>query len=319
MHCSPSTSATWLVHPSRVCNATLFAQRPLARGVSLLLMFATALPSQASAAQALAAAPAGDEALPTVTDEPEPPKGENVRDDDSLARAMDAFARGSENYNKAEYQAALSDFREAATLYASPDFQYNIALCYEKLDKPEEAIGAFETYLKTKKDIPDRANVEDRIRRLRTMLETGEMPPPATKPDETPPPAVQKNTWRPFIISGATLTALGAAVALGGGIGLGIAAKGKSDDLDDALDPGTSDPITFDEASDLESDGKRLELGQIVIVAVGGAVALTGVALLAVGLSRKSKAKAGNKAAAHLRFSPGWTRGGAGLSLAGRF
>lgn len=274
--------------------------------------FCSALPQVA-----WAGAPAGDAVEPEPAGEPEAPASGEVRDDDQLARAMDAFARGSENYNKADYQAALSDFLEAATLYASPDFQYNIALCYEKLDKPEEAIAAFETYLKTKKDIPDRANVEDRIRRLREMIATGRKPDDTSKP--APPPVAPAKPFRPFIISGAALTAVGAAVALGGGIGLGLAAKGKSDDLEAALDPGTDDPLTFDQASDLEADGKRLELGQIVVVAVGGAVAITGVALLAIGLSRKKKAAAGNAAAARLRVSPGWTRGGAGLSLAGRF
>jgi tetratricopeptide (TPR) repeat protein len=258
-------------------------------------------------------------ALPTVNDEPEAPPDAASTDADDRQRAMNAFHRGSESYNRADYQAALSDFLEAATLYASPDFQYNIGLCYEKLDKPEEAIAAFQTYLKTKRDVPDRANVEDRIARLREELErraNAPAPKPEPQPDGAPkqPP---RDRSKPLVIAGAALTALGAAVALGGGIGLGLAAKRRSDDLDAVQTGGNPDDLTFGEAGDLEDEGKRLELGQLVTVAVGGAIALAGVALLAVGLSRRKQAKSG--AGPRAALAPSFGRTAVGLSIAGRF
>lgn len=257
--------------------------------------------------------PAG--ALPTVNDEPEAPPDATSMDADDRQRAMDAFHRASDSYNRADYQAALSDFLEAATLYASPDFQYNIGLCYEKLNKPEEAIAAFVTYLKTKRDVPDRANVEDRIARLREELERrANAPAPKSEPDGAPKPAPRDRS-KPLVIAGAAITALGAAVALGGGIGLGLAAKRRSDDLDAAQTGGNPDDLTFGEAGDLEDEGKRLELGQLVTVAVGGAVGLAGIALLAVGLSRRKQAKPGPKAA----LAPNFGRTAVGLSISGRF
>jgi tetratricopeptide (TPR) repeat protein len=257
--------------------------------------------------------PAG--ALPTVNDEPEAPPDAGSMDSDDRQRAMDAFHRASDSYNRADYQAALSDFLEAATLYASPDFQYNIGLCYEKLNKPEEAIAAFETYLKTKRDVPDRANVEDRIARLREELERrANAPAPKPEPDGAPKPAPRDRS-KPLVIAGAALTAVGAAVALGGGIGLGLAAKRRSDDLDAVQTGGNPDELTFGEAGDLEDEGKRLELGQLVTVAVGGAIGLAGIALLAVGLSRRRQAKSGPKAA----LTPNFGRTAVGLSISGRF
>lgn len=260
--------------------------------------------------------------LPGVTDEPDAPSESSPRGDDQLDRAMAAFARGSDNYNRAMYQQALSDFLEAATLYASPDFQYNIALCYEKLDKPEEAIGAFETYLKTKRDVPDRANVEDRIRRLRAEVERRagqpDVPPPRVEPAPTTTDApATDGKARTLVIAGAVVAGVGAAVALGGGLGLGIAAKRRSDDLQAVQDGGNPDGLSFDQARALEDEGKGLELGQIVTVAIGGAIAVGGVAILAVGLSRKKKKAAAPGPAATL--APGLGRTSFGLSLSGRF
>lgn len=281
-------------------------------------MIATAVGCVLATANVAKAEPA--EPLPDVTDspggEPDPPDDSSVRDDDQLQRAMAAFARGSDNYNRAMYQEALGDFLEAATLYASPDFQYNIGLCYEKLDKPEEAIAAFQTYLKTKKDVPDRANVEDRIARLRSMVESGRKPSDMNKvePTDTPPPPAEKS-GRPLIIGGAVMAGVGAALAIGGGLGLGLAAKKKSDGLDEVQSGGNPNDVTFGGASDLEDEGKKLELGQIITVAIGGAIVIGGVALLAIGFARNNKAKAGRKA----MLTPTFGRTAIGLSFAGRF
>ena len=269
--------------------------------------------------QRLVAAPP-DDALPTVHDEPEPPPdGDAVRDDANLERAMRAFESGSEHYNRAKYKEALSDFLEAASLYASPDFQYNIGLCYEKLDKPEEAIRAFEIYLKTKNEIPDRANVEDRIDRLRAVVEQRERDAKNPKPDKPDRPAGDdgkaQRQAKALIGAGAALTAVGAAVALGGGIGLGIAAKKKSNALDDVQSGGNPDGLSFAQAQALEKDGKKLEVGQIAVVAVGAAVGLVGIALLAVGAQRMAKAKRAPRAA----FGPSFGGRSFGVSLLGKF
>jgi hypothetical protein len=285
-------------------------------------LIATAVGCVLTTANVALAEPAADP-QPTGADspggEPEPPPDTTVRDDDQLQRAMAAFSRGSDNYNRAMYQQALEDFLEAATLYASPDFQYNIGLCYEKLDKPEEAIAAFQTYLKTKKDVPDRANVEDRIRRLQAMVEKGQKPSDMTTdpttPVDTPPPPPTKTPGRGLLIGGAVLAGVGAALALGGGVGLGVAAKNKSDALDDVQSGGNPDDVTFGGASDLEDQGKKLELGQIVTVAIGGALAIGGIAMIAIGVTKMKKAKSSRAAI----FAPSVGRTAIGVSLTGRF
>ena len=237
------------------------------------------------------------------------------REDPQLQRAMESYNLGKQAYNAARYDDALGHFQEAATRYASPDFQYNIGLCYERLNKPEEAIRAYRTYLRAKPTAEDRANVEDRIFQLeRELAEAKNLPAPEpdTSDDTAPAPVVKPH--KPLIISGAVLAGVGGALALGGGLGFGIAAANRSGSIDD-LNAGNPDRLTFDEAQTLDEEGRRFETLQIVTAATGAAVAITGVALLAVGLKRKKQAEAGPTAT----LVPTWTGRSAGLSLQGRF
>ncbi len=237
-----------------------------------------------------------------------------MRDDENLNRAMAAFERGSRNYDGAKYEDALSDFLEAASLYASPDFQYNIGLCYEKLDKLDEAIKAFRTYLKTKADANDRANVEDRIARLEQtvkMRKQGSDLEPTTPRSEPTKPAND----RAFMVGGGVLLGVGALIAIGGGIGFGLGARRKSKELDRIQGEDNPDRRTFEQAQDIEQRGKSLELGQIVMAAVGGAIAIGGVALLAVGAARKGSTRRAGSA----RVAPGIGDKTLGIVVSGRF
>jgi tetratricopeptide (TPR) repeat protein len=247
-----------------------------------------------------------------------------------VTRAMAAYERGTKNYNRAQYEEALADFTEAASLYASPDFQYNIGLCYEKLGEYDEAIRAFSTYLRAKPNAEDRPNVENRIQMLRQALEQREreaedaeatpvaepspQPPsePARPVDDAPPPVT--DAGRPLIVSGAALAGVGAAVALGGGIAFGVLAGRRSAAVDEVQTGGNPEELSFDETRELEREGKRFEGIQIGMVAGGAVVAVTGAVLLALGL-RKRQAAAGAQA----RLAPALGPGTAGLVLTGRF
>lgn len=262
------------------------------------------------------------EPLPDVSDEPAPPA--TGGDDEMLDRAMAAYERGQQNYKLAQYEAALADFKEASSLYASPDFQYNIGLCYEKLGQYDEAVLAYVTYLKVKPEAEDRANVEATIQRLQQLskeqkdraaadkdrgprIEPGPTPTPVDEPAGPKP-------WKPLVIAGAAIAGVGAAVAIGGGIAFGVLAKNRSDDLDAVQTGGNPDDVSFADAQTLESDGERFEAVQIGMAAGGAAVAIVGGALLAVGLVRKKKA-----GGATARLVPQFGSHAAGLSLVGRF
>lgn len=253
-------------------------------------------------------------------------------------RAMAAYARGTQNYNLAQYEAALADFKEAASLYASPDFQYNIALCYEKLGKYDEAIRAFATYLKVKPDAEDRPNVENRIRELQRDIErdrreaettaamannTDPSDPstPSTPSDPAPAdpadaPSPTGNEGRGMVIAGTTFVAVGTAVALGGGIGFGVVANDQRIFIDEIQTGGNPQERTFAEAQAIEADGKRFEAIQVAMAATGSVLAVAGAVLLTVGLRKRNTAQAERSTRASAWVGSGHT---AGLMLTGRF
>lgn len=316
------------IHRDNRCRRAAGLPRP-ASG----LRRAGALTVALGVALAPVAAPAQPEPLPTVTDEPAPPPAAPPANDSQADRAMTAYQRGTRNYNLAQYEAALADFKEAASLYASPDFQYNIGLCYEKLGKYDEAIRAFATYLKAKPNAEDRPNVENRIRELQRDIERekrdaedaaakrqaqAEREPPPQEPTTDEPPGHEGRT---LVIAGAALVGVGAAVALGGGIGFGVAASDQSLFVDEIQTGGNPEGFTFAEAEAFEADGQRFEAIQVGMAAAGSVVAVTGAVLLALGLRKRNKTNAGAQTA-RVQARAGAFVGphrAAGLTLAGRF
>mgnify|MGYP001452706637 CR=1 FL=1 len=264
------------------------------------------------------AAPAEDE----PATEPAPDDGEEARKSDSLERAMDAYNRGQEHYRRARYKEALVAFKEASTLYASPDFQYNIARCYEKLEQYDEAILAYQTYLSTKPDASDREDVEASIEFLQQKAAEEEKrknkaatptptPTPTPSPVDEPP---QPRPDRPLIIAGAVVGGVGAALALGGGIGFGIAAQRRSDDVLSIQEDGNPDGATRAETETIADEGRRFETLQIAFAAGGGVLVVAGAALLAVGFANKKHNKSLQTAVV-----PSFGRGFAGVGLTRRF
>jgi tetratricopeptide (TPR) repeat protein len=291
----------------------------------LVITCAVAWPSMLAPGPLLAA-PAGAKAEPAAEEPPEP----NPQDE-QIERAMAAYQRGTQSYNLAQYEVALADFTEAASLYASPDFQYNIGLCYEKLGKYEDAIRAFAAYLRAKPDAEDRVDVENRIHMLeqeqqerKRQAEADEraradaaarpQPQPQVVPTTDEPP--RNEAERPLIIAGAALAGVGAAVALGGGIALGVLARQRSQAVDEVQTGGNPEGLTLSETQEIEDEGKRFEGIQIGMVAGGAAVAVTGAVLLALGLRKREAART-----QAWRLGPLYSRGSsaAGLVLTGRF
>ena len=264
----------------------------------------------------VAAAPVAPTEGEAPADAPALAPPEAPKEDPKLEQAMVSYDLGKKAYNAARYEDALEHFQEAATRYASPDFQYNIGLCYERLNKPEEAVRAFRTYLRAKPEAKDRPNVEDRIFSLEKQIEDAKnQPPPDGDPVPEPVEEVEPlPNGKTLILVGAVLTGVGGAVGIGGGLGFGLAARNRSLAVEDVAD-GNPQDLTFSEAETLDDEGRQFETLQIVMAATGAAVAITGVALLAVGLKRKKRAEAGPTAT----LVPTWTGRSAGLSLQGRF
>ncbi|MBC8068052.1 MAG: hypothetical protein IAG13_06945 [Deltaproteobacteria bacterium] len=91
---------------------------------------------------------------------------------------------------------------------------------------------------------------------------------------------------RPLVASGATFLALGAGIALAGGLGFGLAARRASDRVDELDEGRNPDRLGLSQAEDLDAKGKDLESLQIASLATGAAFVIVGAALLGTGLVR---------------------------------
>lgn len=68
-------------------------------------------------------------------------------EDATVVRARELFKRGVDAYDRGVYYDALQAFQEAYALRPHPSVRVNIANCYDKLDRPAEAIQNFEQFL----------------------------------------------------------------------------------------------------------------------------------------------------------------------------
>ena len=281
-------------------SCSSFASRVLALGVGVSLSIGS-LPAIAAPAE-------GDEAI------------------DTEARAMKAYRDGQEAYDAGRYAEALELFLEAQSLYPSPDFHYNIGKCHEALESYEQAVVSYKAYLRSYnsaygEDPADKVNIENKIERLEKQVEADKAADEAarnkkpeviikTVPGEGKPP----QPGRALIITGGVLTGVGVAVVgIGAGV-FGTKAGQISNRLDDVYS-GNPNRVTLEEARQLDADGRAAELNQILMISLGSAVAVTGVALLAVGLVKK---KNGSKKELPT-VTPTAGPEGAGLMIRGRF
>lgn len=88
------------------------------------------------------------------------------------AEALARFDAGRLAFEAGRYGDALSDFQRSYELSGRAWLLYNIGETLARLDRREEALSAFESYLReTSGDAPNRAQVESRVAILRRSLE----------------------------------------------------------------------------------------------------------------------------------------------------
>jgi tetratricopeptide (TPR) repeat protein len=295
-------------------DPTLRASNIASLSATFMAFFMTvaSLPVALAAPPAKSASPSEDEAPPPDTE----------------ARAMQAYNDGKAAYDAGKYKEALTLFLDAQSLYPSPVFHYNIALCHESLGNLDQAVISYEAYLRSYKnafneDPEDKVNTENKIERLNKQLELEKAE--ADKPDEpvqpvqpvmVPPPADDKpsNPGRGLIITGGVLTGVGVVAAVVGGAVYGAQATNVSGQLDNVYLAGNPERVTLEQARALDEDGRAAEFNQILLVSLGGAIAVVGVALLATGIAKRNKS-----ASPSASLVPVAGPSSAGLVVHGRF
>jgi tetratricopeptide (TPR) repeat protein len=261
-----------------------------------------------------------------------PPDESSEEPIDTEARAMTAFNDGQAAYDRGEYSVALELFLEAQSLYPSPVFHYNIGRCYEALENYDQAITSYKAYIRstkssTGKDPEDKANIENTISRLEKLAEAERAEDEAARNKD--PVVIVKEVdneptrppGRGALIAGGVLTGVGAGVLIVGGAVFGVRAANVSKQLDRVYS-GNPDNVTLEEARDLDAMGRSAERNQIILMSVGSALAVTGVALLVVGAIKAKKGKSKPAAAPEkpaAQLIPALGPGNAGFVLQGRF
>src|SRR5438874_13175398 len=104
-----------------------------------------------------------------------------LTDEERTSRARIHLKSAIAYYDDGRYEDAAREMRAAYDLRPLADLQYNLAQCYERLNKLDDAAAAYEKYLAGRADAPDRQNVQARIDNLRARAKAeaaGQAPAP---------------------------------------------------------------------------------------------------------------------------------------------
>ncbi len=99
--------------------------------------------------------------------------------DEEIARRR--FAAGAAFYEKSAYPQALKEFEAARRLKPLPELDYNIARCLDRMERPVEALAAYERYITAKPSAADATKIRDRIAVLRERAPAASEAPPVAK------------------------------------------------------------------------------------------------------------------------------------------
>jgi len=99
----------------------------------------------------------------------QPPASTDGKD----AEARSLFEAGSTAYAEGRYENAFDYFKRSYQLSARPKLLFNIGQTADRLRRDQEALGAFEAYLRQVPDAPNRSQVENRVQALRSVVKSG--------------------------------------------------------------------------------------------------------------------------------------------------
>jgi tetratricopeptide (TPR) repeat protein len=303
-------------------------------GLSLRGFLVAAIISTSSAAAAGADPKTGDPKAAF------PPCTTTVTEADRKA-AQGAFAAGQGSFNEADYQTAITYWRDAYRRDCSAHaLLLNLARAYELKGDRGEAVNALETYLQRKPDVAEADQIRRRIENLKSQMAAEKPAAPAPAPPVMPVPAPAVATAPPITSAPSvapaptdtTETSQGRSpiplvVASGGGVlgvvGAVVLASGVS-----KVQEAEKVCPTHKCADDVPGAGEAIELGnagrqqqQIGGVLLGAGVAAVGGGLLWYFLSSPSS-DTSPKTAFSLRraiTTPAVGPGYAGISLGGSF
>ncbi len=223
-------------------------------------------------------------------------------------------------YDDGRYDDAAREMQAAYRLKPLPDLQYNLAQCYERLNKLDDAAEAYEQYLAGVPQATDRPAVQARINNLReraTAAASGRL-------EASPAPApIEKVVFKTIVVyrvappppgRGARYAAYGLAVLGAGALASGIAFTVLTSQASNAVTTGgnVSHPPPFDGQIQNQANGRSYPIIAGVSYGIAALAAAGSVALFMIG--RKI-----DREAPKLSLAPTVGPSGAGLFAWGRF
>ena len=233
--------------------------------------------------------------------------------DEATEKARIHVKAAIDYYDQARYEEAAREMNAAYQLKPLADLQYNLAQCYERLNRLDDAVAAYQKYVDGKVDANDRAQVEERIVNLRERIKSGAAAPAPEKVvfktivvyREAPPKPGRAARWAAY---GCFVLA---AAGLATGIAFAVEARLASDSVTRGGNPAM--PPVFDGSIRSTQDSGRYDP---IIAGVGfGVAALAaggGIALYLIGNKI-------DREAPKLTLAPSLSPVGGGLVAAGSF
>jgi tetratricopeptide (TPR) repeat protein len=261
------------------------------------------------------------------------PECERTPSSSDVDAAKGLHKAAEQYYAKGRYDKAIQSWLEAYGFDCrAHGLLINIGNAYEKLGETKKAVEAFETYLARTGDDAD-ATIVDKVKNLKELLALQEQKEPEVKPDPLPspkppppPPANGGDKGTPDAGPGPypwVLVGIGGAVAIAGGVLLGVGLKNESD-ANDACPPCENDDCTEPpppnrgncptDIAEKGNEALRLQPAGGVMLGVGGAAIIGGILWYELGSSA-----AESQDEANLRVVPNVGPGFSGLTLTGRF
>ena len=224
------------------------------------------------------------------------------RDDE----ARELYKKAMTHYELGEFDAAIDEFKRAYALTSAPGLLFNLAQVYRMKKDPEQAVYFYRTYLRLQPDAPNRADVEALLAENQALLDAerarkraadeaaaaaaataaaASAPSVATAPRRAPP---RPRPWRAELWSGVAAGAVGLG-ALAAAVALGARASSDASKLSSA---NAMRDVPWDATQQkLYRDGQNSGTAATVLYVAGGAVAATGVVLVALGLHDRARAR----------------------------
>ena len=224
------------------------------------------------------------------------PECSHTPSDSDVEAAKGLHKAAEQYYAKARYDRAIQSWLEAYGFDCrAHGLLINIGNAYEKLGETKKAIEAFETYLARTGDSAD-PTVRDKVANLKELVQREPQPPSPPSPDPVPVPKPRPNPKPngdrsaddgpgpyPWVVVG-----IGGAVAIGGGVLLGLGIHNENLAAEECPDRKDCDDP---DAARLGNQGIAMQRAGAVMLGVGGAAILGGILWFVLDSSSSESAK----------------------------